>query len=184
MKYEKLLDRGVGFRHSVTRSVFLCCLYGIIIVSAFSLGLLVLNNGGILEVLQPSCLLPFETFIEMKNRLTALRDLARGSEPLPQTVLVLIYATGGYFKMALGLVDSAQRHFCSDCSNVTYAIFTDAEESAVITVANSTRSNQYIQFIKQRRLGWPGDTLKRYHSYLAQYSLIEVRSYFCHLANN
>ncbi len=67
---------------------------------------------------------------------------------------LLIMATGKYDRFITPLIESAELYFLPD-HNVTYYVFTDG----IIP----ERENLVV--IPQQRLGWPFDTLKRYHVY-------------------
>lgn len=67
---------------------------------------------------------------------------------------VCIMATGKYAQFAENFISSARKHFCNS-HRVKYFVFTDQ----LITPAND------IVRIEQKRLGWPYDTLMRFHIY-------------------
>jgi histo-blood group ABO system transferase len=67
---------------------------------------------------------------------------------------LFIMATGRYIEFVNPLIDSADKYFCKD-HEVTYFVFTDQELEP--------RDN--VVKIYQKRLGWPNDTMKRYHVY-------------------
>lgn len=79
---------------------------------------------------------------------------------------LLIMATGKYTQFVEPLIQSARKHFCSN-HNVTYFVFTDRE----IPQAND------IVTVFQKRLGWPYDTMMRYHVYAKNKSLLSAQDY-------
>lgn len=79
---------------------------------------------------------------------------------------LLIVATGKYISFVDPLINSANKHFCKD-HNVTYFVFTDGpleEKSNVIRVEHS-------------RLGWPFDTMMRFHAYYKAKELLDNQDY-------
>lgn len=79
---------------------------------------------------------------------------------------LLIMATGKYVIFVDPLIKSAERHFCKN-HNVTYFVFTDG----------MLRDADNIVQIFQKRIGWPYDTLKRYHVYYNNRNLFENQDY-------
>ncbi len=79
---------------------------------------------------------------------------------------LLIMATGKYISFVPPLVTSAEKYFCNN-HNVTYFVFTDSD----------LPSTSNITYIHQNRLGWPYDTMMRYHVYLASQNLLETQDY-------
>lgn len=79
---------------------------------------------------------------------------------------LLIMATGKYIQFVDPLIRSAEKHFCKN-HNVTYFIFTDAPR----------KSAGNIVYVYQQRLGWPYDTMMRYHAYLAHEELLRTQDY-------
>lgn len=67
---------------------------------------------------------------------------------------LLIMATGRYVHLANKLIESAQKYFCKH-NDVTYFVFTDGE---LIKAPNIVK-------IPQEQLGWPYDTMMRFHTY-------------------
>lgn len=67
---------------------------------------------------------------------------------------LLIVATGKYTDFIPPLLDSADKHFCTN-HEVTYFVFTDG----------SLPDRDNLRVIFQKRLGWPHDTLMRYSIY-------------------
>jgi histo-blood group ABO system transferase len=67
---------------------------------------------------------------------------------------LLIMATGRYIEFVDPLIHSANNHFCTN-HNVTYFVFTD----------QPFKEQKNVVYIYQDRLGWPFDTMMRYHSY-------------------
>ena len=74
----------------------------------------------------------------------------------PQKVGLCVVATGKYAQFVPPLLDSAREYFCSE-HEVTYFVFTDQEIELGPDVVK----------VHQDRLGWPHDTLKRFHMYAA-----------------
>lgn len=79
---------------------------------------------------------------------------------------LLIVATGKYIKFVDPLIQSAEKHFCRN-HNVTYFIFTDG----------SYKEAENIVTTFQARLGWPYDTMMRYHVYYNNRELFEAQDY-------
>ena len=78
------------------------------------------------------------------------------SPKTPQKVGLCVVATGKYTRFVEPLIASAREYFCPD-HEVTYFVFTDQEITAAHDVIK----------IHQDLLGWPNDTLKRFHMYAA-----------------
>ena len=82
---------------------------------------------------------------------------------------LLVMATGKYISFIDRLLYSADKHFCKN-HEVTYFVFTDSYRE----------STQRVVYIPQKRLGWPFDTMMRYHVYLANAELLRSQDYlFC-----
>ncbi len=79
---------------------------------------------------------------------------------------LLVMATGKYSSFIPPLVESAKKHFCRN-HQVTYFVFTDGELPPMDNVVK----------IYQQRLGWPHDTMKRYHVYLNSQDLLKTQDY-------
>ncbi len=75
-------------------------------------------------------------------------------------------ATGKYIQFVDPLIASAEEHFCKD-HTITYFIFTDSD----------LPSTDRIIYIPQKRLGWPFDTMNRYHAYLASQDILRTQDY-------
>lgn len=71
-----------------------------------------------------------------------------------KNVGLCIVATGRYDVFVEPLIRSARKHFCRE-HNVTYFVFADGN----IPVAKD------IVRVEQKRMGWPYDTMKRFHVY-------------------
>lgn len=67
---------------------------------------------------------------------------------------LLVVATGKYISFVPKLIESAEKHFCTD-HNVTYYVFTDGQ----------MEQSENLVVIPHKRLGWPYDTMMRYHAY-------------------
>jgi histo-blood group ABO system transferase len=77
--------------------------------------------------------------------------------------------TGRYIEFAQALVETARRYFCNG-HHVTYVLFTDA----------LIPSHDDIVVVYQKRMGWPYDTLKRFHAYLGAEELLKTMDFvFC-----
>jgi histo-blood group ABO system transferase len=76
-------------------------------------------------------------------------------------------ATGKYTSFVPPLIQSAEKHFCKN-HKVTYFVFTDG------IIETSTEN---VVTIYQPRLGWPFDTMMRYHVYFSQSELLETQDY-------
>jgi histo-blood group ABO system transferase len=82
---------------------------------------------------------------------------------------LLVMATGKYIQFIPPLIESAEKYFCQG-HNVTYFVFTDSEMPP----------EDHIVWIHQDRLGWPFDTMMRFHAYAAQKELLNSQDYlFC-----
>lgn len=79
---------------------------------------------------------------------------------------LLVMATGKYDAMGVRMIESAREHFLPGCDR-TFFIFTDG----VVPEAED------VVRIEQKRLGWPHDTLKRFHVYYAQKDLLKDFDY-------
>lgn len=79
---------------------------------------------------------------------------------------LLVMATGKYIQYIDPLIFSAEKHFCKN-HKVTYFIFTDSD----------LPSTDRIVYIQQKRLGWPFDTMMRYHAYLASQEILKTQDY-------
>ena len=79
---------------------------------------------------------------------------------------LLVMATGKYTRFIDPLVESARKYFCKG-HTVTYFVFTDGQ----IPLAED------IVPIYQSRLGWPFDTMMRYHVYVKNAALFSDQDY-------
>jgi histo-blood group ABO system transferase len=79
---------------------------------------------------------------------------------------MLIVATGKYIQFVPPLIESARKHFCKN-HRVTYFVFTDQP---------LTTSEDVVR-IQQERLGWPYDTMNRYHIYYKNRELFSNQDY-------
>ncbi len=79
---------------------------------------------------------------------------------------LLVMATGKYIQFVEPLVKSAEKHFCTK-HQVTYFIFTDG----TLPPADN------VVVLYQSRLGWPFDTMMRYHAYAAHADLLAKQDY-------
>lgn len=84
----------------------------------------------------------------------------------PKKVGLCVVATGRYIEFVKPLIESGRKNFCPD-HVVTYFVFTDGEVEKAPDVVR----------IHQDRLGWPHDTLKRFHMYAAQREMLEKLDY-------
>lgn len=67
---------------------------------------------------------------------------------------LLIVATGKYIQFVPPLIQSAQKHFCKN-HEVSYFVFTDQQLDF----------SERVTRVEQMRMGWPYDTMNRYHIY-------------------
>lgn len=81
-------------------------------------------------------------------------------------VALAIVATGRYIEFVDPLIRSANKHFCQE-HEVTYFVFTDQDYDPP---ENTIR-------VEQSKLGWPYDTMMRYHVYYANKELFEGQDY-------
>lgn len=79
---------------------------------------------------------------------------------------LLIMATGRYTQFVGPLINSARNYFCAN-HQVTYFVFTDGE---IPQAADTVK-------IFQERLGWPFDTMMRYHVYIKSDALLSSQDY-------
>jgi histo-blood group ABO system transferase len=79
---------------------------------------------------------------------------------------LLIMATGKYICFVEPLINSAEKHFCGN-HNVTYFVFTDKD----------LKESDNIVRVYQPRLGWPFDTMMRYHVYYKSKDLFSEQDY-------
>lgn len=77
-----------------------------------------------------------------------------------------IVATGRYDQFAQKLIDSARGRFCPG-HEVTYFVFTD----------QPFPKNSDVEVIFQKRIGWPHDSLKRFHIYSAHKERLSKMDY-------
>jgi len=79
---------------------------------------------------------------------------------------LLVMATGRYIQFVEPLIQSARKHFTPN-HQVTYFVFTD-----------SILPNQEdVLYFYQPKLGWPFDTMQRYHTYLANKNFLLEQDY-------
>lgn len=95
-----------------------------------------------------------------------LTYLFLGSHIFAANVGLCITATGKYISFVDPLIASAEKHFCKN-HVITYFVFTDSLRP----------STDNIIYLSHSKLGWPYDTLKRYHAYLAYKNLLETQDY-------
>lgn len=79
---------------------------------------------------------------------------------------LLVMATGKYIQFVGPLIESAEKYFCKN-HQVTYFVFTDQEP---IFFPNTV-------YAYQSRLGWPYDTMHRYHTYQKNWELFKDQDY-------
>ncbi len=79
---------------------------------------------------------------------------------------LLVMATGKYDALGVKMIESARRNFLPDCDR-TFFIFTDG---CVPDAGDVVR-------VEQKRLGWPYDTLKRFHVYYDHKDLFKEMDY-------
>lgn len=83
-----------------------------------------------------------------------------------ENVGLLIMATGKYVVFVEPLINSAKTHFCKN-HQVTYYVFTDGYLPPA----------ENVVCIYQPKLGWPRDTMMRYHAYLSHSDLFTSEDY-------
>lgn len=79
---------------------------------------------------------------------------------------LLVVATGKYMQFVPPLISSAENYFLKG-HHVTYFVFTDQEP---IPLPNTI-------YVFQKRLGWPFDTMHRYHIYYQNRELFNGQDY-------
>lgn len=79
---------------------------------------------------------------------------------------LLIVATGKYIQFVEPLILSAEKHFCKN-HQVTYFVFTDQKTTPLPRTI----------YAFQARLGWPFDTMNRYHAYYNNWELLKDQDY-------
>ncbi|MFA6066673.1 MAG: hypothetical protein WC707_05835 [Candidatus Babeliaceae bacterium] len=92
---------------------------------------------------------------------------ARQPDKPPQKIALCIMATGKYIEFAENLISSARSFFCRK-HHVTYFVFTDG-------ILKNKKDD--IVTVYQKRLGWPQDTLMRFHTYYRARDLLEPFDY-------
>ena len=83
---------------------------------------------------------------------------------------ILYICTGKYDVFWKEFYESCEEYFCNDCEK-HYFVFTDAEK-----IAYENESKRIHKFF-QENLGWPDNTLKRFHIFLKQEKEIEETDY-------
>ncbi len=81
-------------------------------------------------------------------------------------VALAVVATGRYIEFVTPLIESANQNFLKN-HNVTYYVFTDQDFDAP--------ENTIV--VPHKRMGWPYDTMMRYHAYYANRDLFEDQDY-------
>lgn len=81
---------------------------------------------------------------------------------------ILYICTGKYHIFWDGFYRSANKYFCKN-SEVHYFVFTE--------YPINTYGNERVHHIIQPKLGWPYDTLKRFHLFLGQRASLEIMDY-------
>jgi histo-blood group ABO system transferase len=79
---------------------------------------------------------------------------------------LLIVATSKYIQFVPPLIQSAKKHFCNN-HNVTYFVFTDQELAP----------SENVVRIEQAWMGWPYDTMYRYHVYYKNWEFFTSQDY-------
>lgn len=79
---------------------------------------------------------------------------------------LLVVATGKYICYVEPLIRSAEKYFCKN-HRVTYFVFTDGELEEAPNIVR----------IYQPRLGWPFDTMMRFHAYHGARELLSGQDY-------
>lgn len=82
------------------------------------------------------------------------------------TIGLLVMATGKYSEFIEPLIASADSYFCVN-HNVTYFVFTDGE----------IPSGERIVKVHQEQMGWPYDTMMRFHTYYKHKELFHSFDY-------
>jgi len=98
--------------------------------------------------------------------ITLLMLISSSTTMLGHRVGLLIMATGKYIQFVPPLLDSARKHFCAN-NDVTFFVFTDQQASL----------GDDAVIIYQKRLGWPFDTMHRFHTYLKNRTALESMDY-------
>ena len=79
---------------------------------------------------------------------------------------LLVVATGKYIRFVNPLIKSAEKYFCKN-HKVTYFVFTD-ERSIPLP---------HTVYCFHPRLGWPFDTMNRYHAYFNHWDALKHQDY-------
>lgn len=79
---------------------------------------------------------------------------------------LLVVATGKYIQFVPPLIDSAKKHFCTN-HDVNFFVFTDQELASM----------KHVTRVEQARMGWPYDTMNRYHVYYKNKELFSSMDY-------
>src|SRR4051812_47713845 len=97
------------------------------------------------------------------------KKLNRDKNNLPKRKIGVLYiCTGKYHIFWDRFYPTADKYFCKN-SEVHYFVFTDHPVN--------TYGNSHVHHISQPRLGWPYDTLKRFHLFLGQREQLEKMDY-------
>lgn len=102
----------------------------------------------------------------MLNLIFFLANLFSYNPLCAANVGLCITATGKYITFVDPLIASAENYFCKN-HNVTYFVFTDSIRE----------STDKIVYLPHNKLGWPFDTMMRYHAYLAYKDVIQTQDY-------
>jgi Glycosyltransferase family 6 len=86
----------------------------------------------------------------------------------PKKIGVLYICTGSYAMFWDKFYKTANKYFCKN-SDIHYFVFTDREINKF--------GNENVHKIHQSKLGWPYDTLNRFHFFLEQKETLEKMDY-------
>jgi histo-blood group ABO system transferase len=86
---------------------------------------------------------------------------------------LLVMATGKYIMFVDPLIKSAEKYFCRN-HEVSYFVFTNAP---MVSEENPYFQEGKITYIYQPRLGWPYDTMMRYHVYYKHRDILASQDY-------
>lgn len=90
----------------------------------------------------------------------------RKSHQKKYSIGLLIMATGKYVQFVPRLIESAQKYFCTN-NHVTYFVFTQGDMPAM----------QNVIKVPQDQMGWPYDTMMRFHVYYKNKELFKDLDY-------
>lgn len=108
-----------------------------------------------------------------RNVILSLMLIFSYSSLFAEKVGLLVMATGKYIIFVDPLVKSAEKYFCKN-HDVTYFVFTS---STFVDEENPFYQEGNVVYLYQPRLGWPYDTMMRFHVYYKHRELLSTQDY-------